>query len=112
MADRAQENPAVERRHSDGRGFLFAMSPDLTPMKSVVIVGAGAMGCLFAARLAEAGVQVALVDVDRGRLDALNRDGITIEDDRGARVVRVTACTASQATEAPDLVLLFTKSLH
>jgi len=39
-------------------------------VRDVVIVGAGAMGCLFAARLAEAGTQVTLVDVDRARLEA------------------------------------------
>jgi 2-dehydropantoate 2-reductase len=81
-------------------------------MDSVVIVGAGAMGCLFAARLAEAGARVTLVDVDRPRLDAIGRDGITIEDDLGTRTVPVAAGTAAEVRDAPDLVLLFTKGLH
>ncbi|MFX8797641.1 2-dehydropantoate 2-reductase N-terminal domain-containing protein, partial [Acinetobacter baumannii] len=37
----------------------------------VVVIGAGAMGCFFAARLAETGVAVDVVDVDPGRLAAI-----------------------------------------
>jgi 2-dehydropantoate 2-reductase len=81
-------------------------------MDSVVIVGAGAMGCLFAARLAEGGVRVTLVDVDRPRLDAIGRDGITVDDDLGVRTVPVSATTAAELRDRPDLVLLFTKGLH
>lgn len=81
-------------------------------MQSVVIVGAGAMGCLFAARLAEAGAQVTLVDVDRSRLDALARNGITIGDDAGTRNIRVAAATAPELRKAPDLLMLFTKGMH
>jgi 2-dehydropantoate 2-reductase len=81
-------------------------------MNSVVIVGAGAMGCLFAARLAEGGVRATLVDVDRPRLEAIGRHGITIDDDHGVRTVPVAAGTAAEVSEAPDLVLLFTKGLH
>ena len=81
-------------------------------MRDVVIVGAGAMGCLFAARLAEAGTQVTLVDVDRARLEAIARDGITLADDQGVRSVPVRASVAAEVTTLPDLVLLFTKGMH
>jgi 2-dehydropantoate 2-reductase len=81
-------------------------------MDKVVIVGAGAMGCLFAARLAEAGARVTLVDVDRPRLDAMARDGINVDDDFGVRTVPVAAGTAAEVQDRPDLVLLFTKGLH
>lgn len=81
-------------------------------MNRVVIVGAGAMGCLFAARLVQAGAEVSLVDVDQGRLDALNREGVTLEDDAGVRTVPVTAAVASALRSPPDLLLLLTKSLH
>ncbi len=81
-------------------------------MNQVVIVGAGAMGCLFAARLAEGGAAVTLVDVDRARLAAIAERGITIDDDAGMRVVPVGAAPAGELTDAPDLVLLFTKGLH
>lgn len=81
-------------------------------MQNIVIVGAGAMGCLFAARLAEAGVAVTLVDVDRQRLDALDQNGITLEDDDGERVVPVRAMLAADVAGPTDLVMLFTKGMH
>lgn len=79
---------------------------------TVAIIGAGAMGCLFAARMAEAGAQVTLVDVDKARIDAIARDGIRLTDDRGTRDIRVGAALAGAIPEAPQLVLLFTKSYH
>ncbi|CAN5434737.1 2-dehydropantoate 2-reductase [soil metagenome] len=81
-------------------------------MKQIVIVGAGAMGCLFAARLAEAGIDVTLVDVDRKRIDLLNVDGIGVDDGRGHRRVRVPVCQAADLAQRPDLVVLFVKAIH
>jgi 2-dehydropantoate 2-reductase len=78
----------------------------------VAIVGAGAMGCLFAARMAERGVQVTVVDVDRERLAIIGRDGITLTDDKGSRTVAVRAALAAEVTAPVDLVLLFTKGTH
>ena len=78
----------------------------------VTIIGAGAMGCLFAARLAEQGSLVTLVDVDEVRLAAIARDGIMLTDDGGARPVRVAVATAAKATPPVDLLLLFTKGVH
>jgi 2-dehydropantoate 2-reductase len=84
----------------------------MAELRSVVIVGAGAMGCFFAARLVEAGAGVTLVDVDEARLVALARDGIAVSDDRGERIVRVAAMKANEARGPFDLAILFTKSLH
>ena len=81
-------------------------------MRKVVIVGAGALGCLFAVRLAEAGVPVTVVDVDRDRLAALRRDGITLSDDSGERTVPIDAALASEVAGPVDLVMLFTKGMH
>ncbi len=81
-------------------------------MHNVVIVGAGAMGCLFAARLAEAGSVVTLVDVDRHRLTQLNEHGITLHDDDGQRDVPVRALLAEEVAGPVDLVMLFTKGMH
>jgi 2-dehydropantoate 2-reductase len=78
----------------------------------VVIIGAGAMGCLFAARLAERGARVTLVDVDRERLGAIGRDGVTLTDDQGTRTVAVGAAAADEITGPIDLLLLFTKGVH
>jgi len=79
---------------------------------SVVIVGAGAMGCLFAARMAEQRAQVTLVDVDRDRLAAIAEGGIELTDDAGKRTVAVGAALAAEVEAPVDLVLLFTKGTH
>lgn len=81
-------------------------------MERVVIVGAGAMGCLFAARLALAGRSVTVVDVDRARLDRIERDGIVLEDDTGTHVAKVSARIAADVTGPVDLLMLFTKGMH
>jgi 2-dehydropantoate 2-reductase len=83
----------------------------LTATPKVAIIGAGAMGCLFAARMAEAGAQVTLVDVDRARLAAIGAKGVTLTDDKGARTFPVGAVVAAEL-QPVDLVVLFTKGLH
>lgn len=81
-------------------------------MNRIVIVGAGAMGCLFAARLAERGADVTLVDVDAARLAVLAREGIALSDDRGTRRVMVATARGPEVSGPVDLVMLFTKSMH
>lgn len=81
-------------------------------MQNIVIVGAGAMGCLFAARLAEAGVTVTLVDVDPIRLALLDSEGILLSGDDGERIVPVRAAAAGDIRGPTDLVMLFTKGMH
>lgn len=78
----------------------------------VMIVGAGAMGSLFAARLAEQGSRVTLVDVDRDRLAVIARDGIELTDDNGTRTIRVSVALAAQVAAPVDLLMLFTKGVH
>lgn len=84
----------------------------LSSTLTVAIVGAGAMGCLFAARMAEQGARVTLIDVDPARLSVMARDGITLTDDKGARAVPVAAALAADVTGPVDLLLLFTKGIH
>ena len=83
----------------------------MTSFAHVTIVGAGAMGCFFAARLREAGTAITLVDTDTARLAAIQANGVTLEDDGGPRTVAVAACPAAQAGPT-DLVMLFTKGMH
>jgi len=82
------------------------------PNTSVAVVGAGAMGCLFAARMAEAGAHVTVVDIDGDRLAAIRAKGIQLTDDAGTRALRVHAALASDVRGPIDLVLLFTKGMH
>jgi 2-dehydropantoate 2-reductase len=80
---------------------------------NITVLGAGAMGCVFGGRLAEAGHRVELVDVRAVQIDAIRRDGLTIEADDGVRTVRLAARLADAAPSGPaELVLLFTKAHH
>ena len=81
-------------------------------MDKVYVVGAGAMGSFFAARLSEAGTDVTLIDVDDNRLALIRANGIAIDDDRGARTVPVPAMRAEAAAASADLIILFTKGAH
>lgn len=62
--------------------------------RSIGILGAGAMGTLFGARLARIGLDVTLVDVNDELLQALNRDGARCHTDEGLLKVRVHAARA------------------
>ena len=84
----------------------------MAELRSVAIVGAGAMGCFFAARLAEAGLDVTVVDVDGPRLEAMARDGITLSDDQGERTIKVGAAKAGDMKGPVDLIILYTKGMH
>lgn len=84
----------------------------MTAIPRVAVIGAGAMGCLFAARLAEAGAVVTVIDVDGVRLDAIAREGIALTDDDGRRTIRVEARRAADFDGPVDLVILFTKGTH
>jgi 2-dehydropantoate 2-reductase len=77
----------------------------------ITILGAGAMGSLFGGLLAEAGATVTLLDVNQQHLDAIRHNGLLLETDSGTRVIKnLTACRPEQATEIPDLLMIFTKT--
>ncbi|HTK35298.1 MAG TPA: 2-dehydropantoate 2-reductase [Caulobacteraceae bacterium] len=80
---------------------------------NIAILGAGAMGSLFGGLLAEAGAQVVLIDVDQAYIDAVQAQGLRLETDQGDRRIRqLTALRPEQATTVPNLLIVFTKSLH
>ncbi|MDP3548845.1 MAG: ketopantoate reductase family protein [Novosphingobium sp.] len=81
-------------------------------MGKVVVVGAGAMGCLFAARLALGGQDVTVVDVSAQRLDLIGREGINLHDDAGHHIAKVGAALAADVTGPVDLVILMTKGMQ
>ncbi len=74
----------------------------------VAVIGPGAMGCLFAARLAQSGAKVYLVDHKQDRAERLEKQGITVENQGETFVEHPT-----MATHVPtglDLVLILTKA--
>ncbi len=76
----------------------------------VVILGTGALGSLFAARLA-AVAEVWMLGTWREAIDAVNRDGLRVEG-AGGHVERVRIPATADPTDVPpaDLALLLVKS--
>ena len=75
----------------------------------ILIVGPGAMGCLFAARLFNAGYKVTLLDHNEKRADEINRHGIDIQGVSGSYNARVPVITKLSGINA-DIVLICVKS--
>jgi 2-dehydropantoate 2-reductase len=74
------------------------------------VVGAGAMGSLFGARLVEAGgADVVLVDVDKAHIDAIREKGLAFESRPGSRRVRMRATTSADEAGKVDFVIMFCK---
>jgi 2-dehydropantoate 2-reductase len=82
-------------------------------MKIAVLGGAGAMGAMFGGRLAAAGYDVTLVDVNQAAVDAINANGVKVEDNSGNVIVGKARATADPTSaDAQDYVLVFTKCYH
>src|SRR4051794_26119943 len=80
------------------------------PTPRIVIVGGGAMGSLFAAHLARAGLDTAILHVARPVVDAIAESGITLAGgDDGEVVVRVPSATSPDGLGPVDVVLFFVK---
>jgi 2-dehydropantoate 2-reductase len=88
------------------------MSTDTRALRNVVIVGAGAMGCLFAARLQETGASVTLIDNNAQRLALIAKEGLELVDDSGTRSCRPGTALAQDYRGPVDLLVLFTKGMH
>ena len=78
----------------------------------VLILGAGAMGCLYGAALHRAGAQVTFVDVNRGHIDAINARGLELETRAGTEFLPIPARLPEEIAEPVDLVVVFTKTFH
>lgn len=78
----------------------------------IAILGAGAMGCIYGARLsAIPDNQVVLVDVWQEHLEAINRDGILLEEGGALTTYPHVRGTSDPAgAGAADLVIVFVKS--
>ena len=82
-------------------------------MKIAVLGGGGAMGGLFGGYLARAGEDVTLVDVSRAAVEAINRDGLLIEERDGSTiVVEVKASSLPNEVGPVDLIVNFVKCYH
>jgi len=78
----------------------------------VLILGAGAMGCLYGAALHRARCEVVLVDVNRAHLDAINARGLELETRAGTELLPIPARLPEEIAAPVDLVVVFTKTFH
>lgn len=78
----------------------------------VVILGAGAMGCLYGAALHRAGCEVTFVDVNRAHIDAINARGLKLETRAGTELLPIPARLPDEIVAPVDLVVVFTKTFH
>jgi len=76
----------------------------------IVIIGAGAMGSLFGALLAESGEDVRLYDIWKEHVEVINEKGLGIELGDKARSVRVNATSDKRQIGKTDLAIIFVKS--
>jgi 2-dehydropantoate 2-reductase len=78
----------------------------------IAIVGAGAMGSVYAGLFASAGHEVWAVDRWREHVEAIRARGLRLEGASGDRTVRLHATTDAREVGPCDLVILATKAMH
>lgn len=78
----------------------------------VMVLGAGAMGCLFGAALFRGGAEVLLVDVDEAHLAAIRNGGLELDTRAGIERLPLAASRPAEACGPFDLVLVFTKTFQ
>jgi len=80
----------------------------------ISIIGSGAMGSLFGGGLSSSGHDVVLYDVYKDHVDAINKDGLSIEDAATGivKVVRPRASGDPEAVRGSDVMIIFVKSTN
>ena len=76
----------------------------------IAVVGAGAMGSVYAGLLAAAGNEVWAVDTWQEHIDAIRARGLRVEGASGDRTVRLDATTDASEPGTCDLVIVATKA--
>jgi 2-dehydropantoate 2-reductase len=76
----------------------------------IAVVGAGAMGSVYAGILGSAGNEVWAVDVWKEHVDAIRARGLTVEGASGTRTVRIDATSIPEEVGVCDLVVIATKA--
>jgi len=77
----------------------------------IAIIGCGAMGSIYAARLAAAGNDVVAIDRDQPSIEHMNRHGLRVTGPSYDQVVPLRASTTAPA-EAMDLIVLAVKAAN
>ena len=79
----------------------------------IIVIGAGAMGCLYGAYLSKNN-DVTMLDVYEPQVQALNENGITVQEEDGSEqhFSNIRAMKSGTCHEIADLVIVFVKSTH
>ena len=78
---------------------------------NITVVGAGAMGSIYAGLLADAGNQVSVVDIWQDHIDEISMNGLRIQGASGDRLIRnIFATTNAASIEGCDLAIIATKA--
>ncbi|MDO8488646.1 MAG: 2-dehydropantoate 2-reductase [Candidatus Omnitrophota bacterium] len=78
----------------------------------IVVVGPGAIGCLFAAYLAKSKEEIWLLDKNKERAAKINENGISLEGESGSWQIKVKTTADPQDIGKADLILICVKSFH
>jgi 2-dehydropantoate 2-reductase len=78
----------------------------------IAIVGAGAMGSVYAGILGDAGNEVWAVDLWADHVEAIRTRGLTVEGASGGRTVRIEATSDAAEPGVCDLVVIATKAMN
>jgi len=76
----------------------------------IAVLGAGAIGSVFAALLKEGGEEVRLLTRTGEQADYISKHGLKIADSTGVRVVKIPVQPSRALFNTPDLILVAVKS--
>ena len=76
----------------------------------IAVIGAGAMGSVFGARLLSPGVEVILFDINEAHVQAIRARGLTLGDAAGERLVTIAATARIAEVADADLALVLVDS--
>ena len=78
----------------------------------IAVIGAGAMGSIYGGHLADSGEDVILIDIYKEHVDAINRNGLSIELPEGkTKIIKnIKALTSPKNAGIMDLIIIFVKS--
>ena len=77
----------------------------------IAVVGAGAMGSIYAGFFGDAGHEVWVIDTWREHVDAIRERGLRVSGASGDRIVRVHATTEPAEVGEAELVVIATKAM-
>ncbi|OGX46153.1 MAG: hypothetical protein A3G38_02775 [Omnitrophica WOR_2 bacterium RIFCSPLOWO2_12_FULL_51_8] len=76
----------------------------------IVIVGAGAMGCLFASRLSKSREEIWILEKKKERALKINQQGIVVEEDSGSWNAKVKVTAEAKEIGKADLAIICVKA--